>query len=99
MNNITADTVRHIAKLARIKINDEEKLVPELSAILGFVGQPQKLNTDDTPPMTTPAAGKTPLRPDTVAADASTQDILRNAPKQQDSLFVVPKIIGDNEPQ
>ncbi|MGR4000772.1 MAG: Asp-tRNA(Asn)/Glu-tRNA(Gln) amidotransferase subunit GatC [Alphaproteobacteria bacterium] len=93
MSNINADTVRRIAKLARIQVKDEQKLVPELSAILNLVNQLSQLNTENIPPMTTPAAGKTPLRPDVVQSDADSKTILQNAPQQQDNLFKVPQII------
>ena len=93
MNSIGPDTVRRIAKLARLRIEDEERLVPELSAILKLVDQLRGLPLEGVEPMTTPAAGRTPLRTDDVAPDAQPETILANAPDAQDGFFRVPKVI------
>jgi aspartyl-tRNA(Asn)/glutamyl-tRNA(Gln) amidotransferase subunit C len=50
--NITSDEVRKIAKLARLKLTDEEveRFKPQLSAILSYVGQLDEVNTDNIEP-------------------------------------------------
>ncbi|MEJ2026575.1 MAG: Asp-tRNA(Asn)/Glu-tRNA(Gln) amidotransferase subunit GatC, partial [Limibacillus sp.] len=51
---VDKDTVTKIARLARIRVADEEKeaLAGELSQILGFVEQLGEIDTDGVPPMT-----------------------------------------------
>ena len=46
--SVTNEQVRHIAKLARIAMSDDEleRLVPELNNILGWVEQLSEVNTD-----------------------------------------------------
>ena len=49
-------TVRKIARLARLKIADDDVpgLVVELSNILGWIEQLGEVPTDDVPPMASP---------------------------------------------
>ena len=51
--SVTNEQVRHIAKLARIAMSDEEleRLVPELNNILGWVEQLGEVNTDGVEPL------------------------------------------------
>ena len=52
--SVNTEQVRHIAKLARIAMSDEEleRLVPELNNILGWVEQLGEVNTDGVEPLT-----------------------------------------------
>ena len=52
--SVSPEQVRHIAKLARIAMSDEEldKLVPELNNILGWVEQLGEVDTDGVEPLT-----------------------------------------------
>ena len=52
--SIDNSTVRKVAKLARIKINDhssEERLKVELNNILGWIDELKKVDTSNTKPM------------------------------------------------
>ena len=88
-------TVKKVASLARLRVKEEEvaTIAQELQSILGLVDTLSKVNTDAVAPMTTPSAGKTPLRPDTIEANASREQILANAPKSEEGFFVVPKVV------
>lgn len=50
--NLTSDQVRHIADLARIELTsaEKDKYAGELSAVLGFIEQLSKVNTDNIIP-------------------------------------------------
>ena len=50
---IDNETVKKVAKLAKIKISETEetKLIVELNNILGWVDELKKVNTDKTEPM------------------------------------------------
>jgi aspartyl-tRNA(Asn)/glutamyl-tRNA(Gln) amidotransferase subunit C len=93
--SVSSEQVRHIAKLARIAMSDEEleRLVPELNNILGWVEQLGEVNTDGVEPLTAVIEQKQRLRDD-VVNDGNIRDaILANAPETQHGFFAVPKVI------
>lgn len=52
MAKLTDDQIRHIAKLARLQISDEEvtKFAKELSSILDYIGILNELDTENVEP-------------------------------------------------
>ena len=93
--SVNADTVRHVAKLARIAMSDAEvdALVPELNQILGWVDQLAAVDTDGVEPLTAVIDQKLRLRDD-VVNDGNVRDkVLLNAPDAQHGFFAVPKVI------
>jgi aspartyl-tRNA(Asn)/glutamyl-tRNA(Gln) amidotransferase subunit C len=88
-------TVKHIARLARIGVSEEElePLAAELNAILAFVEELNALDTGNIPPMTSVVEAKLKRRDDTVTDGGNAEDILRNAPEKIDSFFAVPKVV------
>ena len=93
--SVNADTVRHVAKLARIAMSDAEiaALVPELNQILGWVDQLAEVDTDGVEPLTAVIDLKLRLRDD-VVNDGNVRDkVLANAPDAQHGFFAVPKVI------
>jgi aspartyl-tRNA(Asn)/glutamyl-tRNA(Gln) amidotransferase subunit C len=93
--SVSSEQVRHIAKLARIAMSDEEleRLVPELNAIIGWVEQLGEVNTDGVEPLTAVIEQKLRLRDDVVTDGNIQGDILANAPAAQHGFFAVPKVI------
>ena len=93
--SVTNEQVRHIAKLARIAMSDEEieRLVPELNNILGWVEQLGEVDTDGVEPLATVIDQKMRLRDDEVTAGNKRDDILANAPVAEHGFFAVPKVI------
>jgi aspartyl-tRNA(Asn)/glutamyl-tRNA(Gln) amidotransferase subunit C len=93
--SVSNDQVRHIAKLARIAMSDEElaRLVPELNAIIGWVEQLAEVNTDGVEPLTAVIEQKLRLRDDAVTDGNIRDDVLANAPQAQHGFFAVPKVI------
>ncbi|MES2327195.1 MAG: Asp-tRNA(Asn)/Glu-tRNA(Gln) amidotransferase subunit GatC [Pseudomonadota bacterium] len=92
---VSNEQVRHIAKLARIAMSDEEieRLAPELNAIIGWVEQLGEVNTDGVEPLTAVIDLKLRLRDD-VVNDGNIRDrVLANAPQAQHGFFAVPKVI------
>lgn len=92
---VDEQTVRRIARLARIKITDEEakSLEGELSGILNWVEQLGEVDTSNVPPMTRVVAQKLKKRPDQVTDGEIADDIVKNAPMVDDHYFVVPKVV------
>jgi aspartyl-tRNA(Asn)/glutamyl-tRNA(Gln) amidotransferase subunit C len=92
---IDRDTVRRIARLARISVKDEEldPLAGEIGHILGWVEQLDALDTDTVEPMTSAARTKLKMRADVVTDGGYPDKILANAPESEAGFFVVPKVI------
>jgi aspartyl-tRNA(Asn)/glutamyl-tRNA(Gln) amidotransferase subunit C len=93
--SVSTEQVRHIAKLARIAMSDEEieRLAPELNNILGWVEQLGEVNTDGVEPLTAVIDQKLRLRDDAVIEGDIRDEILANAPEAQHGFFAVPKVI------
>ncbi|WP_308517204.1 Asp-tRNA(Asn)/Glu-tRNA(Gln) amidotransferase subunit GatC [Sphingomonas flavescens] len=93
--SVTSQQVRHIAKLARIGMDDAqiEALVPELNNILGWVEQLAEVNTDGVEPLTAVIDQKLRLRDDVVNDGDIRDKVLANAPEAQHGFFAVPKVI------
>ena len=93
--SVDANTVRRIAKLARIAVAEDEvaHLQGELNAMLAFVEQLSEVNVEGVEPMTsvTPMAMK--KRADVVNDGENADAILKNAPNTQDHYFLVPKVV------
>ena len=87
--------IKYVAHLARIALapDEEKKLAAQLGGILGYI---EKLNELDVTGVE-PTAHAVPMvnitRADEVSPSLSHEDALRNAPKQSNGLFIVPKIV------
>ena len=92
---IDADTVRKVAGLARIRIEEErlEALAAELSGILAWIEQLAEVDTDGVQPMTSAVAVPLPIRQDVVTDGGDAAAVLANAPKTERGFFVVPKVV------
>jgi aspartyl-tRNA(Asn)/glutamyl-tRNA(Gln) amidotransferase subunit C len=92
---VDAATVHRIARLARIKVTDEEAkaLEKELSGILDWVKQLDEVDTSTVEPMTRVIPMTLKKRVDEVTDGGIADDIVANAPARQDHFFVVPKVV------
>jgi aspartyl-tRNA(Asn)/glutamyl-tRNA(Gln) amidotransferase subunit C len=88
-------TVRRIARLARIKVTDDEArgLEGELSGILDWVKQLDEVDTSTVEPMTRVVAQDMLLRADVVTDGEIAAAVIANAPLSEDNFFVVPKVV------
>ncbi len=93
--SVDTATVRHIAKLARIAVSDQEvaALEPELNNILGWIEQLQEVDVSGVEPMTAVIPNKLRLRPDEVTDGGYRDQVLANAPNAEHGFFAVPKVI------
>ena len=93
--SVSSEQVRHIAKLARIAMSDDElaRLEPELNAIIGWVEQLAEVDTDGVEPLTAVIDQKLRLREDAVTDGDCRDAVLANAPEAQHGFFAVPKVI------
>jgi aspartyl-tRNA(Asn)/glutamyl-tRNA(Gln) amidotransferase subunit C len=88
-------TVRHIARLARIKVSDEEvgRLESELTGILAWVEQLDEVDTVSVEPMTSVIEVAMKMRDDVVTDGGIADIIVANAPRTEGHFFVVPKVV------
>ncbi len=88
-------TVARIAKLARIRVAEDEldPLARELSNIFGWSEKLDEVDTEGVEPMTS-AVEKTLARREDAVTDGDCRDkVLANAPVTTEGYFVVPKVI------
>ena len=88
-------TVKRIARLARIKVSEEEAkgLEKELSGILDWVEQLNEVDVSGVEPLTRVVPIELKKREDKVTDGESADDILKDAPMAEDGVFVVPKVV------
>ena len=93
--SVNIDQVRHIAKLARIAMSEDElqRLLPELNNILGWIEKLSEVDTDGVDPLTAVIDQKLRLRDDVVDDGDCRDAVLANAPDAQHGFFAVPKVI------
>ena len=93
--SISKKDVEHVAKLARLGLSEEEKklFTEQLSTILDFADNLKKLDTKDVPPTSHAIPMKNVLREDKVAPCKNVDDILANAPEEEEHMFKVPRIL------
>jgi aspartyl-tRNA(Asn)/glutamyl-tRNA(Gln) amidotransferase subunit C len=93
--SVDAATVRRIAHLARIAVNESEipHLQGELNAMLAFVEQLAEVDVEGVEPMTSVTPMEMKKRADVVNDGGIADDIVRNAPETQDHFFLVPKVV------
>ena len=93
--SIDNSTVKKVAKLARIEINEEEEttLITELNNILGWVDELKQVNTDSVEPMLSVFNESMQMREDKAESNFDNNQILDNSPESKSGFFVVPKVV------
>ena len=93
--SVDAQTVRRIARLARIAVAEDEveHLQGELNSMLAFVEQLSEVNVDGVEPMTSVTPMEMKKRTDVVNDGEIPDDIVGNAPATDDHFFLVPKVV------
>ncbi len=93
---ITADEVRHIAKLAKIKLTDAEvkKFTGQLGNILDFFAQLQEANTENVEETSQVTGLENVTRPDEIEITENIDDYLDEVPHEvEDHSVKIPKIM------
>ena len=93
--SIDKDTVKHISKLARISLDEKkaDSLSKDLTSIMRFIENLNKLNTDKIEPLTSIINASLNSRKDDVKDGKIRDQILKNSPEKNEEFFVVPKVI------
>ena len=91
---IDLDTVRHVARLARLRLEGDEELrmQEELNGILEHIDRIQSLDLGDVAPTSHVIALRNVLRDDTPRPSLTVEEALHEAPEAADGGFVVPRI-------
>ncbi|MGQ9873757.1 MAG: Asp-tRNA(Asn)/Glu-tRNA(Gln) amidotransferase subunit GatC [Chloroflexus sp.] len=89
--------VRHVARLARIALSDEEiaLMQAQLSAILDYIEMLQEVDVNNVPPTAQVTGLTTVWRPDVVGEMLTQEQALANAPDQQDGMFRVRAVFDE----
>ncbi len=95
MSHISTEQIKHIAKLSRLSLHEEEiKLYSsQLSSILEYVEQLSEVNTDNVEPLSNVTGLDNVIREDVIVQNiVSHEDIKINTPKFDKNNFVVPGV-------
>lgn len=93
---ITDKTMDEIEILAKLHLTDEEKEKSreEMQRMLDYVDMLNRLDTKDVEPLTHIFPVQNVFREDEVEESTPRNELLKNAPKEKDGQFLVPKTIG-----
>jgi aspartyl-tRNA(Asn)/glutamyl-tRNA(Gln) amidotransferase subunit C len=93
--SVDSKTVRRIARLARIAVDDGEVALmeKELNALLAWVEQLAEVDVSGVPPMTSVVEQRLKMRSDTITEGGRPTDVLKNAPLTDEGFFLVPKVV------
>ncbi len=86
---LTLDQVKHVAKLANLPLTskEEEKYSEQLSKILDYIEQLNKVNTSNVEPTFNVTGQNNVMREDTTAGCLTQEEVLQNAPKEKNKMF------------
>jgi aspartyl-tRNA(Asn)/glutamyl-tRNA(Gln) amidotransferase subunit C len=93
--SIDQKIVRRIARLARIRLSDDDvpRLEGELNSILKWIEMLNEVDTASVEPMTSVVKMSMKMRDDVVTDGYDPLAVTANAPDTDDALYVVPKIV------
>ena len=91
---ITIKDVEHVAKLARLELTEEEKelYTRQLGDVLKYVDQMNEVDTTNVKPMSHAIDFVNVMREDVVSYDNTKEELMANAPEEENGFFRVPKI-------
>lgn len=94
--SVTIKDVEHIAKLAKLEFNEDEKVkfTEQFNEILAYMEKLNKLDTSKVEPLSHVIELQNVFREDEAKPSIPTEEALRNAPAKTEKFFKVPKVIG-----
>lgn len=92
---IDTETVKRIAFLSRLRIEDDkvQAAEDEFNKILDWVEQLKEVNTDNVDPLVSVNENNLQLRADEVTEGNQSEAVLANAPMKEYGYFAVPKVV------
>lgn len=94
---ITTTDVEKVAKLARLRLTDEElvRFTGQLAAVLDHAADLETLDLDGVEPMAHPVPLTNVLRADEPGPALDRDEVLAVAPAAEDGQFRVPPVLGE----
>ncbi len=88
-------TIRHIARLSRIELNEEQTdaLALQFARTLAYFDKLQELDTDSVQPLTHAVELSNVLARDEPGPSLSADEALANAPERDGNFFRVPRVL------
>ena len=95
--SLSAEEVRKVADLARLELSeaDVETMARQLSAIVDYINQLQRVNTDGVEPLAHALDLHDVFRNDVPDKSLSEDEALANAPARKDNFYCVPAVFGE----
>jgi aspartyl-tRNA(Asn)/glutamyl-tRNA(Gln) amidotransferase subunit C len=96
---ITTDDVAKVARLARLRLTDEElsRFTGQLADVLEHAADLDSLDLDGVEPMAHPVPLTNVLRADEPGPALDRDEVLAAAPRAEDGMFRVPPVLGEGE--
>ena len=93
--SIDESTAAKVAKLARIKVEDDDlpALAAEFNTRLGFIEQLGEVDVDGVEPMVSVTPMRLKRRVDEVTDGNMPDNVMSNAPDAREGFFAVPKVV------
>ena len=93
---ITDETIDYVGILAKLKLNEEEKVQAkaDMQKMLDYIDKLDELDTTGVEPMSHVFAVNNVFREDVVTNGDNSKEMLANAPKAKEGQYQVPKTIG-----
>ena len=87
--------IKYVAHLARMQLapDEEKKLGAQLGHILGYIEKLNELDVTNVEPTAHAVPMINVTRPDENLPSLPHAEVMRNAPKEANGLFIVPKIV------
>ena len=92
-NIISDETIEYVGILAKLELSDEEREAAkkDMGRMLDYIDKLGELDTTGVEPMSHIFPVQNVFREDVVTNGDTRDEILKNAPKEKDGMFVVPK--------
>lgn len=94
--SISKEEIIHIAKLASLNLSEEEidKYTKDMQEILEFANTVNNVNTEGVEETIGSNGAYNVFRKDEVKQTISKEELLKNAPSQDEGMFRIPKVIN-----
>ena len=91
---ITIKDVEHVAKLARLELTEDEKVMftGQLGDVLAHVERMNEVDTTGVEPMNHPIDFSNVMREDVKIYENTREELMQNAPDVEGEFFKVPRI-------
>ena len=96
MSDISREEIIHIAKLAMLDLSEQEidNYTKDMQEILGYAEMINNLDTSNIDETIAATEQKNVFRKDEVVEFKSREDLLQNAPSQDEGMFRIPKVLN-----